>query len=245
MPIKAKLTKAEYDALDAEGKKANEAIGDFFVFNGEIPDVATLQTALENERTLHQRATDQLKAYTGIDPVKAKEALAAQQKPAGKEHDLTSIEGLRAALADTQKAITDMRSDFDTKLQDKDKAQHQLVTDAKIKDVLIAAGVIKEALPDAMEAVRKMVRPLAGNPEELGVLGPNDQFLGTNFETWAANDLKKQKSWFFADSGNGGTGSRVNRNVPALGAVDPTTLSATARLKYANELEAAESATAK
>lgn len=236
MPNKAKLTKAEYDALDAEAKKTYEAIGDFWVFTGEIPDVANLQTALDNERQLHTKATDQLKAYTGIDPVKAKEALAAQQKP--KEHDTNTIEGLRATLADTQKAITDMRTDFDTKLKSKDDTQNQLITDRTIQEVLGKAGVIPEAMPDAMEAVRKMVRPLAGNPAELGVLGPNDQFLGTNFEAWAANDLKKQKSWFFADSGDGGTGSRVNRNVRTLGSVDLSKLSATERLKYANEHEA-------
>jgi len=244
MPTKAKLTKAEYDALDAEGKKAYEAIGDFFVFTGEIPDVTNLQTALDNERQLHQTAANQLKAYAGIDPAKAKEALAAQQKPT-KEHDLNTIEGLRAALADTQKAINDMRTDFDTKIKTKEDAANQLITDRAIESVLVKAGVIPEAMPDAMAAVRKMVRPLAGDPAELGVLGANDTFIGTPFETWATNDLRKQKSWFFADSGNGGTGSRVNRNSPALGAVDVSKLSATERLKYANEQEAAASATAK
>src|SRR5687768_6236222 len=96
---KAKITKQEFEALDGEVKKSYELVGESAFFTGEIPDVASLQTALDGERSLHARATEQLKAYTGIDPVKAKEALAAQQQSAkGKEHDLTTKEGLQAAL---------------------------------------------------------------------------------------------------------------------------------------------------
>lgn len=200
---KGKLTKAEYDALGADGQKSYELVGEVAYFTGEIPDVASLQVALDGERSLHQRATEQLKAYTGIDPVAAKAALAAAQGAAkGKEHDLTTKEGLQAALAE-------MRSDFETKLKDKDDQAKQMITDRTIESTLTKAGVIPKALPHAVDAVRKMVKPLGDDPAQLGVVGPQGSFIGTDFETWAASDFKRDSSFFFADSGAGGTGGNA------------------------------------
>lgn len=203
---KAKITKAEFDALtDQTVKGSYELIGEFAFFTGEIPDVSTLQSALDAERALHAAATEKLKPYAGIDPVKAKEALAAQQTktPTGKEPDLTTKEGLQAAL-------DQMRSDFDQKFKAKENEANQLITDRTIESVLVKSGVLPEAMPHAVDAVRKMVKPLGEDPAQLGVVGPQGTLIGTPFETWAGADFKKTHSFFFGDSGQGGTGARVN-----------------------------------
>lgn len=210
---KSKITKAEFDALEPDAKASYELAGESAYFTGEIPDVTSLQTALQSERTMRENAEKAIKPYAGIDPVKAKEALAAQTKQAtGKEPDLTTKEGLQAAL-------DQMRTDFDQKFKAKETEANQLITDRTIESVLVKAGVIPEAMPDAMDAVRKLVKPLGDDPAQLGVIGPTGTFIGTPFDAWAATDLKKTKSWFFADNGVGGTGSKVGtRGVDTTGA---------------------------
>jgi hypothetical protein len=214
MAKKSKLTKQEFEALtDEKDKQSYELVGEFAFFTGEIPDVAGLQTALESERTLRSNAEKALAPFTGLDPVKAKEALAAQQKGAGGgEPDLTKPEGVKAAIASMQK-------DFDDRLKAERERADKLTIDRTIESTLIKAGVLPDALPDAMLAVRPMVKPIGEDASVLGVVGPAGTFLGTDFSTWASTELKKQKSYFFADNGQGGTGAGQSRGAGNGGSV--------------------------
>lgn len=199
---KSKITKAEFDALEPETKKGYELVGESAYFTGEIPDVSTLETALANERALHQRATEALKPFHGLDPVKAREALAAQTKPADQNLDKLPPE--------VRTVIEQMRSDFEEKLKAKEDQEISLKMDRTIESALTKVGVIPEALPQAVEAVRKLVKPIGDDPTLLGVLGPTGTFISTPFEQWTGADLKKNMSWFFVDNGAGGTGSKGN-----------------------------------
>lgn len=206
--MKAKLTQTEFDSLtDATVKAAYEKQGDSYYFTGEVPDVTKLQSALETERTRASNAETAMAAFKGIDPKKYTELLELEkQANTDKLKDPAGVEA----------RFTQMQSDFETRLQKERERADNLTIERTLESALIAAGVHKDALPEAMDAARKRVKPIGTDPSRLGVLAEDGATMtATALKDWLAGDFKTTKSFFFVDDGAGGTGSSpFNRSTP-------------------------------
>lgn len=205
--MKAKLTQAEYDLLtDATAKAAYEKAGEVYYFTGDVPDVTNLQSALASERTRASNAETSMAAFKGIDPAKYAQLL---------ELEKTANTDKLKDPAGVEARFTQMQTDFQKKLDAERERADNLTVDRTLESALIAAGVMKDALPDAMDAARKRVKPIGNDPARLGVLGDDGATMtSTALAEWLGGDFKASKSFFFADSGIGGTGaSPINRGV--------------------------------
>lgn len=211
--MKAKLTQAEFDSLtDATAKAAYEKVGDTYYFTGEVPDVTKLQSALETERTRASNAETAMAAFKGVDPKKYQELLELEKQQAtDKLKDPAGVEA----------RFTQMQTDFEARLQKERERADNLTIERTLESALIAAGVHKDALPDAMDAARKRVKPKGTDPSKLGVLADDGETMtSTGLAEWLAGDFKSTKSYFFADSGAGGTGaSPFNRSAQGTATV--------------------------
>lgn len=197
--MKAKLTQAEYDSLtDTNAKAAYEKAGDVYYFTGEIPDVTKLQSALDSERTRADNAERSIATFKGVDVERYKTLVAADD--AARATKLGTGEGVKTE-------IDQMRADFEQKLKERDERETNLKIDSTLKDLLVAAGVVREAIPDALDAARKRVKSVDGR---LVVLSTDGKATADAVDQWISTGFKSEKSWFFADDGTGGTGSSVN-----------------------------------
>lgn len=210
--MKAKLTQAEFDLLDTAGKASYEKAGDVYYFTGEIPDVKGLQTALETERGRASNAESAMAAFKGVDPNKYKELLQLEEQT--KIDRLSNPAGVAAQL-------TEMQADFDKKLSAERERADKLTIDRTLESALLKAGVLPGALQDAMDAVRKRVKPIGNDPARLGVLAEDGATMtATSFDKFVAEEFKQLKPWFYADSGAGGTGaSPLNRNTQGVATI--------------------------
>jgi hypothetical protein len=76
MALKTKLGKAEHDALDESLKSLYIPDGEGFKLDADFEDVEGLKAKRDEFRTKYEQARDLAKQFEGLDPEKAKEALA-------------------------------------------------------------------------------------------------------------------------------------------------------------------------
>jgi hypothetical protein len=211
--MKAKLTQAEFDSLtDATAKAAYEKVGEVYYFTGDVPDVASLQSALDKERTRASNAETAMAPFKNVDP--AKYASLLELEKTANTDKLKDPAGVEARF-------TQMQTDFEKKLTAERERADNLTIERTLESALIAAGVHKDALADAMDAARKRVKPIGNDPARLGVLAEDGATMtATALNDWLANDFKTTKSFYFLDNGIGGTGaSPINRSTPGTATI--------------------------
>lgn len=150
MALKATLDKL--DGLDDAAKALYKPDGEHFILDVEptggfaLENVTALKTALQRERESAEAATKVSKAFDGLDPAKARDALEKVEKmrdwtPDDKVKDL--LEARTKTLAEKLNAE---KAEIERKL-DTYRTQYEAVTiDAALKDAAAKAKFISPAL---------------------------------------------------------------------------------------------------
>jgi len=196
MALKRKLTKAEFDKLDASIQELYAADGDSFVLDldGEADDSATaaLQQQIDAQAKL-------LKTFEGLDPKAAKEALKNLKKL---ETDKLAAEGkydelLAAKEQEFNEQLTAATTARDTTLANLKRE--------KVMNFLTQNGV----LPDRAKYALTDVDALLDLDETDGAFklkAKNGTGADTEL-TKIATDLQKSSAFLFAASGASGSGA--------------------------------------
>lgn len=222
----------ELDSLDS----VDESVRSFyvekegkFVLDVEIPDVAGLKSALEKERlavkTEKLARKHDLEKYTGIDPDKYAELVAAHDEAervkAEKSGDISKI-----VEAQTKKAIDASNQKLADAMAAADSANKRAqayegrVLDDAIRAAAASAGLHPSAVDDALFRARTMFsldengmavqRDADGN-----VVKGADGVTPYNPGEWLDSMREKAPHWFPAVSTGTGSGQRVNGVVPS------------------------------
>jgi multidrug efflux pump subunit AcrA (membrane-fusion protein) len=158
MALKARISKEDYEKLHELLKgeyKVSESDANAYVLDAEgVEDVTGLKSALKSEREARAAAERNAKAFEGLDPAKAKEALAAQQQA---EEDKAKAEGRWTDL----KLQLNKQHELETKalnekLSAKDSAITKYLVDQAATAALAAAKVksLKVLLPHIKSQVK-------------------------------------------------------------------------------------------
>lgn len=211
MALKAKLTKAEHDALAEPLKEHYKASGDDYVLDAEgVEDVSGLKSALEKEKKERRELKTKLEAeaarFKDIDPERARAALAKVQE-IDEKHLIDQGEFDR---------LLKKRSDeFEAKEAEKDRliAENQKRLDTfelinPVRDALLKAGVMPDRIEDAVVAASRFVK--LDDKRKVVVLDNDSDPSGKTLDEFASTEFKESKPWLYAATGAGGSGAPAN-----------------------------------
>lgn len=204
MPLKQKLTATEYAALASDAERSNyKLVGADYVPDVEgVDNLPALVNAYGTVKGEKETLTTQLKQFEGVDPVKYREYVAADQK-AG----IAKIVD-KGQYDQALETVTAQKDGTISELQQKLNAQ---AVDFALTTGFATAGVIPERMKDALQIARPLVGVNAdGSPGVLGKDGKVD--LTIKFDDWLKNDFKKERAYLYQPNGNGGSGAQNGTN---------------------------------
>ncbi len=219
MPLKAILTKEEFEALAEEHKQLYMEQDGKFVFNGEIEDVTGLKRALAATRDENKKLKSDLQAtidkYKDIDPERAREAQKKLDEieeknllDAGKVDELVAVK-VERMKTDYENQITAFNKRI-AGLEDENRGHHsrlsELLIDSAIREVALANGVKKAALPDVISRGKQVwtlkdnvPTPMKGDQ----ILYGKDPNKPLQMDEWVTG-LQQEAAHLFEPSSGGG-----------------------------------------
>lgn len=212
MPLKTKVTKAEFDALSDAVKAFYLEKDGTYLLDADIEDVGGLKSALDKERTnrstLEKTLADIRKQLGDTDPAKAREALAKLQELEDKKLiDEGKVEELLRSR--TERLVKDYDAKLaanSEKLTAAEKRLAELVIDNELRSVGAGKKVRAEAMEDFLERGRKVYRlvdgkavPMKGDQVVFGKK-PNEPM---SMDEWADSISPLAPHLFEGSSGGG------------------------------------------
>ena len=231
MAIKAIVAKLEDAAENVRSLyragTADEGLEDKFVLDVEASDgfnlenVEGLKTALSSERTEHGKTKAKVKAFEGIDPVKAKEAIAKIEElgtlDPKKDVDRLVDEKVKAQLDQVNERHQNELTARDKKIEGRDALLRQtLVHDAALKAIVAEKGDPDLLLPHILPRIQ-----LELDEDDTGKIVPKTKVLDASGNVRIGDsqgnpmkieglvgELKKHEKFskLFEGSGHSGTG---------------------------------------
>lgn len=150
MALKAKLDKL--DGLDDAAKALYKQDGEHFILDVEPTDgfalenVTALKTALQRERDSAEEASKKAKAFDGLDPSKAREALEKVEKMRDWTPDEKVKDLLEARTKELAEKLNGEKSELEAKLNTYRTNYEAVTLDAALKDAASKAKFISPAL---------------------------------------------------------------------------------------------------
>ena len=231
MAIKAIVAKLEDAAENVRSLyragTADEGLEDKFVLDVEASDgfnlenVEGLKTALSSERTEHGKTKAKVKDFEGIDPVKAKEAIAKIEElgtlDPKKDVDRLVDEKVKAQLDQVNERHQNELTARDKKIEGRDALLRQtLVHDAALKAIVAEKGDPDLLLPHILPRIQ-----LELDEDDTGKIVPKTKVLDASGNVRIGDsqgnpmkieglvgELKKHEKFskLFEGSGHSGTG---------------------------------------
>jgi len=170
-----------YRAGTAEEGAENQFVLDVEPTNGfGLENVDGLKNALSAERTQHSQDKQKLKAFEGIDPVKAKEALAKVDElgtlDPKKDVDRLVEEKVNAQLGQLNERHASELAGRDKKIQARDALlRSTLVQDAALKAIVSEGGDPDLLLPHVLPSIQLEL----DEDEEAGTIRPKVKVVDT------------------------------------------------------------------
>jgi len=249
MSLLAVLNQEAFDKLSeplkAEYKKQQD--GTFLLDVSPVNDFALenvkgLKTALSSERATRERLENTVKAFEGLDPVKAKEALEKLEKLGTGNHDektKAEIEALKKQL--TEKHVSEIsKRDESISLMTK-QIEKLLVESAAVKAISDNKGVVELLLPHVRSFTR--MKRLDNGEYVVEVVDANGNVRITNKSgstdpmsiTELVSEMKGNKIYSpaFQGSGANGSGSHGGTNGGGGGSVDYVKMTPQERMEAA------------
>jgi hypothetical protein len=172
MPLKAIMTKEEYEALDATRKELYVEKDGKYVLDAEgVEDVTGLKNALNATRAEVKKLKTDLQAtvdkYKDIDPDRAREAQKKLDEmeeknllDAGKVDELVKVktERMRQDFDSQIKAFNKKIDELETDRNGYFSKLSELLIDNSIREAALLNGVKKAALPDVLSRGKQVWR---------------------------------------------------------------------------------------
>lgn len=198
--LKAKMSKADFDALDESLKEYYVASGDDYVLDAEgVEDVTGLKNKIAELLKAGKDKTELLKAFEGLDPEAAKKAL----------EEMAKIEEKK--LADKGKydeLLGKQKTEFETKLAEATKARETTLAGLKaekLTNFLVKNGILADRAKYALGDVAELIELTEG---DAGFQLKLKNGTGDASELdKVISDLKTNSGFLFAASGASGSGA--------------------------------------
>lgn len=213
MALKAKLAKAEFEALAEVLKEHYKASGEDYILDAEgVEDVSGLKSALEKEKRERRELKTKLEAeaerFKDLDPERAREALKTLAELDDKK--LVDKGEFDRLLKKRSDEFDQREAEYQNQLRE---AQSRLDTYELInpvKDAALKAGIIPKKLEMVMSYAGKRFK-LNDKRKPVVLDADGDETSHTLDEFWS-KEFKDEWPEFYAGTGAGGSGANPNHN---------------------------------
>lgn len=209
MPLKAKLTKEEFEELPEATREYYKANGEGYLLDAEgVEDVSGLKSALQKERDERAAAKKALEAFKDIDPEKYQQLLSDAEQ---REHDNLKKSGkyeeLKAKLTESHNAE---KAKLQAEIDKREARIRKFVLEDQVRSEAIKAGVVKDLIDDVVVVTGSRFK--LDDNEKIQVLDKDGSEMGITVESFFTDVFKEQRPHYYAASGAGGSGAPPGTN---------------------------------
>ena len=208
MPLKAMLTKEEFEALpEATREFYKEKDGKYLLDAEGVEDVSGLKSALQKEREAAAKAKkDKDAAEVKLQGVDLEEYARLKAAEETKEtDDLKSKGKIDELIEKHNEKLAEQKKTFEAKIATLHQELDNIVVDNGLRKAFEAGGVIPDRIEDAVQLVRG--RAKRNEKGELILLDEDGSPLDASPEIFAKELFKEKKPWLYAATGAGGSGA--------------------------------------